>query len=403
MTKGNKFGLKGMWWRRAPVLIVFLLLFSAPESWAVGNIHLGQMEIHPGFLTRRTYYKMVDVDNPNRGSDWVTAYSPGLKVEWPIRQHTINGDWLLNFIRYHDHDAWNYRGRQLSTRGNFLFGQGGRQLTLDLGHVQNRSDEPAELTESRRMRTENRWTSKLGINLNDNLRLDLSYNLNTYRYKDDSSSLNNSINSLDNRDEDHYETSINVRIKPKTVAFVSGHYYQSDYRDDRRDSDDSETWTVGPGLRWDATAKLSGQIRAGFSWKKYRERDSIDTAVAMVDLTHRASDRTRFAFGLERGQREYSWSEEEFNRYTLNQVRISLDHQLTYKVKVLSGFTYEFDKYQHPRRDSIYAWHLGLRYQIQEWLATDFKYENRHRESGGDQPATDYDNNIFSLSLGLVL
>lgn len=414
MTKGKNLGLAGMWRRRAPALIVFLFLFSATESRAVGNIHLGQMEVHPGFLVRQTHYRVVDVDEPASGGDWVTSYSPGLKVEWPIQQHTIKGDWLFNFLQYREHKSWNYQGRQLSTNGNFQFGQGGRQLILDLGHVQNRSDEPAELTESRRMRTENRFTSKLGINCNDNIKWDLSYNLNIYRYSD-------STYSLDNRNGHHYETSINVRVKPKTAAFISCQYNQSDYKDSRRSSDDSETWSIGPGLRWDATAKLSGQIKAGFGRKKYREGEDINTALAMIDLTHRASDRTSFTFGLERGEREYSGFQfgesgrivGNFNKYTLHQIRISFDHQLTYKVKVLSGLTYEYDKYrddfdwrgnrQDPRVDSIFAWRIGLRYQIQEWLITDLRFENRHRQSKGDAPGTDYDNNIFSFSLGLAL
>ncbi|MCL6583835.1 MAG: outer membrane beta-barrel protein [bacterium] len=398
----------------ALMIITILLLLQIRPGWAVGNLHLGQMEIHPGFMLRETYYKMVDVDYPERGADLVSAYSPGLRAEWPIRRHTIKADWLWDFVHYREHSDWDYDGWRLSTTGNFLFGQGGRQLALDLGHVQNKIDEPAELTEGRRMRTENRYSSKLGLNCNDNLRLDFSYSLATYRYSD-------SALSLDNRNEDHYETSVNMRIKPKTTIFLLGQYYQIDYRDSRRYTDDSSTWILGPGIRWEATARLSGQIRFGFSRKKYQEGEEINMTVATVNLTHRLSERTRFEFGLEKGDREYSWLKmdksgnlvEDFNKYTLHQARISLDHQLTYKLRALSGFTYEFDKYrntvnrygrpQNPRRDSIYAWRIGLRYQPQEWLAADLRFENRHRQSSGGEAGSDYDNQIFSFSLGLLL
>ncbi|MEW5800735.1 MAG: outer membrane beta-barrel protein [bacterium] len=410
MIKGKKFGARAIMQWGVPGLLFLLSFFPVPESWAVGNIHFGLMEIHPGIQIKRTYRRLVDEDDSDSGDDWVTTYSPGLKVQWPIRQHALKCDWLLQYPRYDKHSNWNYDGQRLSTVGNFLFGLGGRQITLELGHLQVKTDEPADISESRRKFEQSRLSSKLGINLNNNLRLDFSYSQENYDYQN---------SDLDDQKIYQYAASVNVRIKPKTVAFISGIHTKHDYNDV---VNDSGTWTIGPGLRWDATAKLSGQISGGYSWKDYETQDSLNTWVIKVDLTHRLTDHTNLSLGIDKGERDHSVlkrdengnikydangnMEEDFDNYAFQQVRISLDHQLTYKVKALSGFTYEYDKYHGIyRQDTVFSWRLGLRYQIQEWMVTDVEFEKRHRDSAGEgfYAASGYDNNIFSLSLGLAL
>lgn len=405
MIKGKEFGVKRMMQWEILGLFLLLSLFSVSKSWAVGNIHLGLMEVHPGFQVKQTYYQRINEDDPDSSGDWVTTYSPGIKMNWPIRQHTIKADWLFGFNRYHKNKNQNYTGENLSTNGNFVFGQGGRQITLNLGHTQIVTDDAGYVGESRRKRRENRLASKLGVNFNNNLRLDFSYGLNTYRY-DNRGGENY---DLDNVNLNQFETAINVRVQPKTEAFISGRYYQYNYQYDHNGiDDDSSSWTVGPGIRWDATAKLSGQISGGFSQKSYKNGENINTWVVAVDLTHHTSDFTKISLGLDKGDRDHSLSgRENFDNYAFNQGRLSLDHQLTYKVKFLSGFTYEYDKYRGiDRQDNIYAWRLGLNYQIQEWLVTNLGFEQRHRDCHGNDDLyleSDYNDNICSLSLGLAL
>ncbi len=411
MIKGKEFGAKRIAQGVVLWLLFFLSFFSASKSWAVGNIHLGLVEIDPGLQTKIAHYQVIDEDVPDLGGDWITTCSPGIKVEWPVRQHMIKGVWLLNFPHYHKYSERDYNGNNFSTHGDFVFGQGGRLVTLGLGHNQIVSDEPANIGESRRKRRENKLSSNLGINLNNNLRLDLSYDLNTYRYED---------NDPDDLNENQFGTVINVRVQPKTEAFISGRHYQSNYKKDN--ARDSTFWTIGPGIRWDATSKLSGQISGGFSWRDYEKRENVSTWVVTVDLTHQASDFTKLSLGIDKGERDhsvYKYDEngdvnrdingdpiEYFNNYAFHQVRLSLDHQLTYKVKALSGLTYEHDNYHGiTRKDDIYSWRLGLKYQIQEWLVTELGFEQRHRNCTGDEIFidTDYSNNIYSLSLGLAL
>jgi len=402
MIKGKKFGAKRIAQWGVLGLLFFLSFFSPSKSWAVGNIHLGLIEINPGLQTKIAHYQLIDEDAPDLGGDWITTYSPGIKVEWPVRQHTIKCDWLLNFPHYHKNSERDYTGDSFSTHGNFVFGQGGRQVTLGLGHTQIVSDEPADILDSRRKRRENKLSSQLGVNFNNNLRLDLSYDLNTYRYE------GNNLDDLDDLDENQLGTVINVRVQPKTEAFISARNYQNNYK--KGSARDSSKWTVGPGIRWDATAKLSGQISGGFSWRDYEKGETISTWVVTVDLTHQASDLTKLSFGIDKGERDHSFYDENgiecFNNYAFHRVRLSFDHQLTYKVKALSGFTYEYDNYHGIlRKDHIYSWRLGLKYQIQEWLFTELGFEQRHRNCTGDEIYLDtvYTNNIYSLSLGLAL
>ena len=407
MIKGKAFQAKRfVRWEEVLTALFLLFLFPVSKSWAVGNLHLGLIEIHPGLQVKRNYYQTIYEDNPDLGGDWITTFSSGIRAQWPIRQHTIKCDWAINFPRYSKNTDWNYTGQQLSTSGNFVFGQGGRQMTLDLGYNKAVTDEPADLGETRRKHKDDKLSSKLGINLNNNLRLDFSYDLNTYTYDD---------YRADDREDNQFGTAINVRVQPKTEAFISGRHYQLDYKEGV--ANDSSVWTIGPGIRWDATAKLSGQISGGFAWRDYKEREKINTWVVMVDLTHKASDFTRVSLGIDKGERDhsiynYEKNAEDFDTYAFHQLRISFDHQLTYKIKALSGFTYEYDKYHGiERQDHLYSWRLGLKYQIQEWLVTDMGFEQRNRTCGGDSYRhqgyeylePDYNNNIYSFSLGLVL
>jgi len=326
--------------------------------WAVGNIHLGLIEIYPGFYLKETYNDHVDADNPKSGSDWITSFSSGIHLRWPFRQHTIQGNWAITIPRYAKQTEWNYNEHHLYTKGNFLFGRGGNQYILELTQLSVKKADAPELGEPRRKRRENHFAPKIKVNFKDNLRLDFGYELSKYRYDD----------HLDDRDENHYVVTMNIRIFPKTSAFFS---------------------------------TKRGWIEHGNSDNDSNFR--INTWVVMVDLTHRISDFTTVTLGIDRGEREYSDSD-QFKNYILNNIIISCNHQLTYMVRTNLDFTYEFDKYQRiSRKDRIYSLGFGVQYQPKMWLFTNLGLQHSHRTTTGDNDGTDYNNTVFSLSIGLAL
>ncbi len=401
--KGHCFkGIKLCEWQVALLCFVLACLLSS-QAWAVGNIHFGLIEINPGFHVKETYNDNVDVDDPDSHGDWITSLSAGVKMKWPLKQHTIESDWLVTKPQYAKYTKWNYTEYRLSARGDFLFGWGGRQFRLDLKHLSLKSSDSPELGEYRRKRKEDQFTPRLKINIKDNIQLDLGYGYRKSRYEDQ-------IDQSDSKDENYYSTALNLKIASKTTVFFSARRGWIDYENH---SNNSTSLAIIPGIRWEVTAKLYSQLSAGFQWKDYKDKTQKDTETMLVmfDLTHTLSDFTKVKLNLDIGERDYAfdlWIEDSirtiYDNYKLYKINISSNHQLTYKVGFNLGMTYEYDNYQKiDRQDKISLLDFGIKYQIQEWLFLDCGFKYKHRSSDGKNPANGYTNKIYSLSLGLAL
>ena len=419
------FSMKQKWLSKAKPIrcnmaLIFFLLFAysvlgIPKTiWAIGNIHFGRIEINPGFSIKETYNNDVDTSDPDIGEDLITSLSAGLQIKWPLRRHLLQADWSFS-SPYHKKygDQWDYKQYKLATMGQFLFGRGGKNFELELNHSYIQSSDAPELGENRQKRQEHHFTPKLKVNIKDNLRLDLSYNYREYTYEEDVD---------DTHKQDGFLFSMNIRLMPKTSAFIAGQYRKINYEEDdsRNNSNDSAIGALSMGIHWEATAKLAGQISGGYQKKVYEsnQRDRIYTWTVMVDLVHRMSDDTKITLGIDRGEREYSYGD-YINNYTLNKIQVTYQHQLTYKIGTSLGYTYEYDDYQgkipvdeldeereNNRNDTIKVIDFGLKYQIQEWFSTDLNYTYKYRGSKGYEYFTehdyDYTNQIISVSLGLL-
>ena len=184
------------------------------------------------------------------------------------------------------------------------------------------------------------------------------------------------------------------------------------FQDFRIDSDNAEDYfshSLEFGVQWDATAKLDGSVRAGFSyldytndldWNGNRYKNNL-TWSGRADLSYAYSTKTSVHLQFARDQR--ASTRRTSNRQTQTGIGLQLRHKLKNNLTLHSGLDLIRYDYENSGRNTRLeeedrvTWDIELTYNLRKYFSIGLGYSYDARMS--DDKENDFDANTVFLRL----
>ncbi len=380
----------------AGISLIFPLSVSGLEIGPPGyGISRGSLVLHPRLAVRGYYDDNIFLADRNRKDDLIGVLIPGLALEFPWEDNLLVFDYEATLHYYLDHPEQNHQDHRLHGRGAFLASP--FSLKLEDTFLKTSSREDTDYAE-RVERIENTARAQL-IYLATRFQVQGGYENYLYRYRD-------RIYRPYNHSEHRGILTGFLQAAPKTKALLEYTHSRIIYQEDRdRDGYYNE---VRAGFIGEITSKVTGTAKVGYQERRYREDsiwDDYRGVVGYALLEYVISRRQDLRLAWERRVDESTFEGNSY--YLLNRAWIHYSRQLDHKIR---GFArLQFRNYRYPERlddqdekrnDYIWEPEAGVRYQIQPWLAAEFKY--RYRERDSNRPEKDYRNSRFFLELSAI-
>lgn len=388
--------------RKSLLFLIFLSLVYAASAFAVGNLRLGSMEIHPFFSIREGYSSNVHLNSKGEEkASGYRAFTPGIRCNWDRTRLWFKLGYYYEIFRYDRKDvATDLLGKDLydlDSQYGLRFGRAGHDFKVDGGYRNRRTTEPSTSEELAENRKEQDIRFGLSLSIMDRFNISVNPGLRTERYDYEA------LAAQRDRDITSVTTTFGIRPFTKTSIILRYGYSKNEYKNtERAENDDSKTHSISTGLSWAATAKLSGSIAAGYQWKKYvrgaEETRSPNTWRLEADLRQNFSEYTSLTLSMDRRITDTTYNDVKY--YYENIVRLGLSHRLTYKVRTWFDIGFDYADYrQDPRTDSKWNVGLGFNYRFLEWVSGQVGYSSQIRDSNVEN---NYRANQISMGLNFV-
>ena len=404
------FHVKRRYWKVFFSCLVFLAFLSVPLlSFAIkpaGNIHIGQLDIHPSLSVKEEYNDNIyDLPNHETGSA-ITTYSPGIAFQLPFQRHLLNMDCRADFIepsRHQNYQTENYFA-------NIMLDLDFNRLNIQIGDNWARdSVAPDSENDIRNDYYQNRFFLDTSYKLADRYKIEGFYR-NENR---DFNSFHKSWQvdpELDNYTQNEVGFDLFYRFLPLTSVLVEYGYTNINNKDMGLPSTDSDTQRLWLGLTWEATSKITGEIKGGYTYRNYEAGiDDFDGFGMKGDIKYQLTSYTTIGLNGFRRPTDTSVTEEEgvYGPYYVSTGGIfSLNHKLTHKISANAHVSYTNDDYQEKgtagkkRDDDCIGLGVGVNYQVQDWLGCGISYSYVDNDSNFEQE--DYRTNIIAGKISLA-
>ncbi len=348
-------------------------------------------------------YLTPDWDANGKKSSSYMSYSPGLTCDWNKTRYRIQLSCLSESFRYDNKDVDDRNLFDLDSKLVFRFGKSGNGINLDGGYRYRKTTDPFTSEQQATNRKEKSAKFNVRFNLKDRFGLSLNSKLIQHRFMDDIPA------SKWNKDMITISSKADLRPFTKTGILLEYKVVISEYKDPNKASNyDSKIHSLLTGLEWEATAKLSGAIKAGYQWKEYNElNNQPHTWRLEVDLKHTLSELTSLQLSFERNieDSDFNHTSKDAGVYYSNQIQFAVNHKVSYKIETWIGIYYNYSDYKDvSRKDEVWQFDLGLGYQFLDWIGAFIKYQSRNRATriGSDDTLDlDYKSNQFSVGINL--
>ena len=192
------------------------------------------------------------------------------------------------------------------------------------------------------------------------------------------------------------------RVMPKTRLLFQGRYRDFNYVDpaNRLDSDEQLLYV---GAQWDATAKTTGFVKYGRTWKNFASSGQQDESSNSWDVGIRWSPRTYSVFDLSALQR---FRESTGIGDSILERRGGIGWTHAWNSRLSHNLTYAriHDTYLGAgtsRKDETDAIGVKLNYQFRPWARFGAEYTLTDRDS--NDPTYRYSRNVLLFTVGLSL
>lgn len=384
--------------RRVMLIVACLLSPFVIPAWAAadGNIHVGQLRIHPFVTVSDTISDNVFYTPDDEKRDSIITYTPGIKLELPFGRHRAEVQYYSVISRYRTYTGEDTSDENAEAMVDFNLAGGfglGLSDTYTKGHLP-RSSSATGLIEKFKHNVGVVSTTYSG----DRAKLQFDASKGRWDYQ---------TSPFQDRDETTFSGYLFYRFLPKMSAFIECDREKIAY-DDRSQGLDNNAYTEWFGLRWEITEKSKGTIKAGYQQKDFESpsQGSFRGWVSSADLHHDFSQYTGLTI---KGERAVNEASIQGTRYVVSTgVYAELSHTLTRKVDILGRGSYGTDDFSNPvppdtitREDKISLEGLGLKYSMRNWLTFEFDYNSRTRRS--NLPVFDYKENSYIISVKMAL
>jgi len=389
------------------VLLAFVLApFLALATESAGNIHIGQLDIHPSLSVQEEYNNNIYNEDKGETGSAITTISPRIAFQLPLQKHLLNMDCRAEFIepsRHQNYEADNYFA-------NIMLDLDFNRLNVQIGdNFARDSVAPDSENDIRNDYYQNRFF------LNTSYKLADRYKIKGF-YRNELKDFNRFHKSwqsdpeLDDYTKNEVGFNLFYRFLPLTSVLVEYAYTNINNDDMGFPTTDSDTQRLWLGLTWEATSKITGTIKGGYTYRDYDgDTDDFDGFGMKGDLTYKLTSYTNIGLNGFRKPVDTSVTQEDAvygTYYVSTGGTLSVDHRLTHKITANAHVLYINDDYQEKgtagkrRDDDRYGLGVGVNYQIQDWLGCNVSYNYVDNDSNFDNE--DYRNNIVAGKISLA-
>jgi hypothetical protein len=350
-------------------------------------VKAGPLRVAPFLETDIGYRSNLFQTSNDKKATSVFAVNPGMYVELPMAHtHKISVGYLGNAIIYpgSDLDDFSHYDNNVNVDASFNFPGG---LSLRAGnYLRIATEEPTAQTTNQRFY--HQWTPYFLANyaFADRWKLQAIYEFNKLYFAASARSSQNDYN------ENVGGVALYYKILPKTA--VLGQFIVSQRTYPSQTISNNYTYTPMVGLTWDATAKLSGIVKAGYTIKDFEtdlpnlQRDTATPAFS-GQVTYKFGRRTNLALTAQRAIQQDTDLVSNAPYYN-TAFYVTLNHLWAYwNLTSYANVSYSFNDYinrtQNPgdglqfRQDSIIGAGVGFSRPLTRYLRLrlDYSYNNK--------------------------
>ena len=335
------------------------------------------------FISERVEYESNVFQAPSHSQDDVIFKTiPGFVLELPLGRHKIDLGFRAEILRYldlGDQDTEHY-----FVLGNLLLDfPGGLKVGLKEDFARTSDPPGTELTGPINSTT-NVLSPSVEYGFARRYAIGLDYVWADINFDD-------VVRQLD-RNEHTVGVTGFYRIQPKTDLLANFSYGIKEFDNDS--SRDVTRYIGAVGVRGEITSRLVSTFRVGYEVRD-PDRGSLGSYSGVVvggDFVYTPTARTRITLVTERSIQESVFTNNV--AYLANLVTLAAEHFLTPKLlisgRLFGGNGDYFEKAAKVsgsfdwRNDWVYAYSIGIEYQIQKWLGVSADYTHSVRDSNFD-------------------
>jgi hypothetical protein len=402
------------------------LLLAAPRAGAAdastfigrlsagqGNIKFQDLRVHVGVAVEEQYNDNIYNASEDEEEDFISTVTPGLLLSLGDR-YKLEAGYAADFVSYSDNNDENFVGQAAKATATLKF-PSGFDLSFKNGYV--KTEDPR--SEARQVRASH-WTDDVSGAVvytfpGQKFSVGAEYLMNYLKYDQDE-------NEELNKRKDTGVFTLSYRFLPKTTAFGEYRYRTTDYYDSADGDTDASyaTYAGFVGLKWDATARMSGTVKTGFRQINYdNEFDAAGNDYADKDLwamsgqlSYKVSKTANINIMLNRSLDDTSYTGNAVEEVSSSAFFINTGGSIGLTAKVTGKLTFEasggYQRHEYEaidedldgREDDVVDAGAGLTYAFTNWFSGSVKYAYNEYESSDD--ARDETHNKAFVSLAAI-
>jgi hypothetical protein len=380
--------------KHTTVIILAVCIFAGTAG-AAGNIHFGQLELHPFVSLREIFSDNIYYTSTEEKRDSITETTPGIKMQLPMRMHRFEAEYHAVDRRYDT-----YRGEAttdhhakglLDLKFGSFFGLTAHGA-FDKGH-EPRSESSTGFIEVFRKTT---GAASATYQLTGRSKVQIEYTKTAWNFM---------TSNFRDRDEGLVSGYVYYRFLPKTSVFVEYDHKSVDYIQQGSLLDNSMD-TAYLGLTWEMTARSKGTIKAGRTSKDFQDSAIDDFTVWSwsIDLDHKFTEETSMILVGGRYVNETNAFGTAY--YLTTGLYGEFGHKFMSKTAFLLRGSYGKDTFSNAvppativREDKTDMVGAGLKYFANDRLNLGVDYNKRTRTS--NIPVNDYVETQYGLSMNM--
>lgn len=382
-----------MRWTRLWSIIACLLFITPVAAQAEeGNIHIGQLRIHPFASVSETFSDNIYYTLTNEKRDAIITYTPGIKLDLPVGRQLVEAEYYAVSSRYRTYRGEDTTDHHASGLMDFKIGS---PFELKLSDVFTKGHEPrsSSATGFIEVFRNNIATASASYQLPGRSKVQFDAGKSTWDFMQ---------SAFRDRDEKFGAGYLYYRFLPKTSVFVEFDRRKVVFEDATLNLDsivDSEL----AGLTWEITERSKGTIKAGRVQKDFESPVYTDFRgwTSSIDLRHAFSEDTSLMISGQRTVNETNVLGTAFFVTTGGYGEFT--QRLFRKLAIVARGSYGKDVFSNPlppdtiiREDKTATAGGGLKFDLWDWFALGADFTYRSRES--NIPANDYREHEYIIS-----
>ncbi|MGA1795433.1 MAG: outer membrane beta-barrel protein [bacterium] len=381
-------------------------------AYAQGVLDIEGAKIRAGLELQETWDDNIYNAPNDEKSDSITTIVPGVSVSAGTN-YKLDAGYTARIHQYQEYNDEDYTSHTANAQLNLNSPMG---LSLNVKELYIDTKDPRSETGGIRA---SHWLNSVSCGVGyefpgSNLLLEV--NVSQFYLKYDQS-----VNEPINRKEESIGATVYYKFFPKTSALVELSTTMTDYFDSPSEATDkdSQKTAVNAGLKWDATAKISGRLQAGWAQKSFDNSldpsgypyEDKDIGSVSGNIAYAISETTRLRTIISRSMEETEYGGNAvYSRssyYTNTGLSLALALRVINRVDVDITAGYHAHEYDNldpallAREDDVSHFGIGLTYRIRRWLYAGLSYDYEDTDSNDD--SRDQLNNKTMLRIGAAL